>query len=142
MATVTIPQNLFYIIIAVIVLVAVIVVVSQWRRVRESQNNVAFADKQIQLKKIAMVEKDLEAKRLMENVIPLPEEQQKNLAQIRQNTSELMHKIGYLHSEINERVTRLEAQTEYKKLQHMLKDIEKKEKELEKNMKKVKGEGD
>ncbi|MGC9517118.1 MAG: hypothetical protein ACP5C3_05395 [Methanomicrobiales archaeon] len=139
MATVTIPQNLFYIIIAAIALVAVIVVVVQWRKVREVQNNVSFAEKQIQLKKIAMVEKDLEAKRLMENVIPLPEDQQKNLAQIRQNTSELMHKIGYLHSEINERVTRLEAQTEYKKLQHMLVDIEKKEKEIEKNMK---GKGD
>ncbi len=43
-----------------------------------------------------------------------------------------MHKAGYLHNEINERVTRLEAQTEYAKLQKLLMDIEKKEQELEK----------
>ena len=43
-----------------------------------------------------------------------------------------MQKAGYLHSEINERVSRLEVQTEYAKLQKLLTDIEKKEKELEK----------
>lgn len=43
-----------------------------------------------------------------------------------------MHKAGFMHSEINERVTRLEARTEYEKLQKLLSEIEKKEKELEK----------
>ena len=108
----------------------------QWRRVREAQSNVEFLQKQAELKKIELVEKDLEAKRVMENVLPLPKEQQEKLGQIRGETSKLMHKAGFMHSEINERVTRLEARTEYEKLQKLLAEIEKKEKELEKKGKK------
>ena len=124
---------------AVIALIIVVVVVIQWRRVRETQNNVVLLDKQIELKKIAMVEKDLESKRLMETAIPLPKDQQDNLINIRQGTSDLMAEIGYLHSEISERLARLEAQTEFKKLQKMLNEIESKEAELEKKTKKNKG---
>jgi hypothetical protein len=136
---IVIPQNLFLIIMAVIALIIVVVVVIQWRRVRETQNNVVLLDKQIELKKIAMVEKDLESKRLMETAIPLPKDQQDNLINIRQGTSDLMAEIGYLHSEISERLARLEAQTEFKKLQKMLNEIESKEAELEKKTKKTKG---
>jgi 23S rRNA maturation-related 3'-5' exoribonuclease YhaM len=128
----TIPQNIFYIIIAAIVLIAVIVATLQWRKVRESQSNVEFLQKQAELKKIELVEKDLETKRLVENVFPLPKEQQEQLSNIRRDTSDLLQKVGYLHSEVNERVTRLEARTEYAKLEKLLKDIEKKEKEIEK----------
>lgn len=135
-----IPQNIFLIVIAVIALIAIVVVMIQWRRVKETQNNISLMEKQIELKKISLVEKDLESKRLMENAIPLPKDQQENLAKIRRNTSELMNEVGYLHSEISERLARLEAQTEFKKLQKMLKDIEHKEAELDKNVKKMKGE--
>ncbi|MCK9152544.1 hypothetical protein [Methanobacterium alcaliphilum] len=138
-ASMMIPQNIFLIIIAVISLIAIIVVMLQWRRVKETQNNIALMDKQIELKKISLVEKDLESKRLMENAIPLPKDQQENLAKIRRSTSELMNEVGYLHTEISERLARLEAQTEFKKLQKMLKDIEQKESELDKNVKKIKG---
>ena len=133
---VTIPQNIFYIIIVAIVIVGLIVALMQWRRVRESQSNIQFLERQAELRKIELVEKDLEAKRMLENVIPLPKEQQERLSEIRKNTSELMHKAGYLHGEINERVTRLEARTEYMKLQKLLEDIEKKEQELDKRAKK------
>ncbi len=37
-----------------------------------------------------------------------------------------MHKVGFLHSEIGERVARLEAKAEYGKLQKLMKDLEKK----------------
>ncbi|MBP2045827.1 hypothetical protein [Methanobacterium aggregans] len=127
----TIPQNVFYVIIAVIVVVGLIVVLMQWRRVREAQSNVEFLAKQAELRKVELVEKDLESKRMMGN-ISLTREEQEKLSGIRKNTSDLMQKAGYLHSEINERVNRLEVQTEYAKLQKLLTDIEKKEKELEK----------
>ncbi|MDP3066845.1 MAG: hypothetical protein Q8N08_08930 [Methanobacteriaceae archaeon] len=135
MADVNIPQNIFLLIIAVIAVITIIVIVLQWRRVREAQSNVEFLQKQTELKKIELVERDLEAKRLMENVIPLPKDQQEQLSHIRGETSKVMHKVGFLHSEINERVTRLEARTEYEKLQKLLEKIEKKEKELEKKSK-------
>jgi Flp pilus assembly protein TadB len=127
----TIPQNVFLIIIAVIAVVGLIIVLMQWRRVREAQSNVEFLAKQAELKKIELVERDLESKRRMGN-ISLTREEQEKLSAIRKNTSDLMQKSGYLHSEINERVSRLEVQTEYAKLQKLLTDIEKKEKELEK----------
>jgi len=129
---VTIPENIFYIIIAVIAVIGIIIVFMQWRRVREAQTNVEFLEKQAQLRKIELVEKDLESKRMMENVVPLPKEQQERLSDIRKSTSDLMHQAGFLHSEINERITRLEARTEYLKLQKLLQDIEKKEQELDK----------
>jgi predicted Holliday junction resolvase-like endonuclease len=101
MADVNIPQNIFWLIIVVIAVITIIIIVMQWRRVRESQSNVEFLQKQAELKKIELVEKDLEAKRMMENVLPLPQEQQEKLAQIRGETSKLMHKAGFMHSEIN-----------------------------------------
>ncbi|MDD3754011.1 MAG: hypothetical protein PHQ17_05580 [Methanobacterium sp.] len=136
---ISIPQNIFLLIIAVIALVAIIIIVMQWRRVREAQSNVIFLEKQAELKKIELVERDLESKRLMENVIPLPKDQQERLSQIRGETSKMMQKVGFLHSEINERVTRLETRAEYEKLQNLLEEIDKKEKQIEKKGKDIKG---
>ena len=62
--------------------------------------------------------------------IPLPQEQQDSLSAIRQSTTEVRSNVGYLHSEINERLARLEAETELRKLEKMLKEIEAKEKKL------------
>ena len=132
-----ISENIIWIILAVLVAVVVIIVVIQWKKVREAQNNVALVEKQVELKKIALVEKDLETKRMMENVIPLPIEQQEQLAKIRQDTSDIMHKVGYLHSEIGERVALLEAKTEYGKLQRLMEDLEKKENDLDKKVENV-----
>lgn len=139
MADINIPQNIFLLIIAVIAVVTIIIIVMQWRRVREAQSNVEFLQKQSELKKIELVEKDLEAKRMMENVLPLPHEKQEKLAQIRGETSKLMQNSGFLHNEINERVTRLEALIEYEKLQKLLTEIEKREKDVEKKSKRKGG---
>ena len=71
----------------------------------------------------------------MDNPIPLPQEQQDSLKEIRQSTTDVRNEIGFLHSQINERLARLEAQTEQKKLEKMLKEIEAKEKKLNKQNK-------
>ncbi len=131
-AATAISENIVPIIMAVLAAIVIIIVVLQWKKVRETQNNVALVDKQVELKKISLVEKDIETKRIMENVIPLPKEQQEELANIRRNTSDIMHKVGFLHSEIGERVARLEAKAEYGKLQKLMKDLEKKEKDIDK----------
>ena len=68
----------------------------------------------------------------MDNRIPLPKAQQDSLSAIRQSTTEVRSNVGYLHSEINERLARLEAETEQRKLEKMLKEIEAKEKKLSK----------
>ncbi len=133
-----IPQNLFYIIIAVIAVVGLIFALIQWRRVRQAQSNVNFLTKQAELRKIELVERDLESKRMMRDIV-LPKDQQENLSMIRNNTSNLIQKAGYLNSEINERVDRLEATSEYIKLQKLLMDIDEKEKEFERKTGKFTG---
>ncbi|MGL4669744.1 MAG: hypothetical protein ACRCVG_04000 [Methanobacteriaceae archaeon] len=125
-------EMLIILAVAVLLVITIIIVVFQWSKVKRSQSTVKLMDKEIELKKIAMVEKDLESKRLMENQIPLPKDQQEHLSQIRQSTSGVMNEVGFLHSEINERLARLEAATEQKKLAKILNEIEKKEKELQK----------
>ena len=79
---VAIDQNVFYIVIAAIVVVGLIVALMQWRRVREAQTNVEFLTKQAELKKIELVERDLESKRMMSDIV-LPKDQQEKLTNIR-----------------------------------------------------------
>lgn len=129
----TIPDQMFYLIIIIIIAIVLIVIVAQWRKIAQAKTSVAILEKEIQLKKMSMVEKDIESKRLMDNPIPLPQNQQDSLQAIRQSTTDTRNEIGYLHSEINERLARLEAQTEQKKLEKMLKEIEAKEKKLNKD---------
>lgn len=125
-----IPNQLFFLIILIIICVVIVVVVVQWKSVAKSKNQISLLTKEIELKKMAMVEKDIENKRLMDNQIPLPKNQQDTLSNIRKSTMEVRNEVGFLHNEINERLARLEAQTEQKKLEKMLKEIEKKEAKL------------
>lgn len=127
-----IPTQFFILIVLIIICVLIIIVVFQWKSVAKSKNQLLMLEKEIELKKMNMVEKDIENRRLMDNPIPLPKDQQDNLSAIRKSTTEVRNEVGYLHSQINERLARLEAQTEQKKLEKMLKEIEAKEKKLRK----------
>ena len=128
----TIPDQLFILIILVIIAFVVIIVAVQWKSVAKSKTSIVLLEKEIELKKMSMIEKDIESTRLMDNPIPLPQEQQDSLSAIRQSTTQVRSEVGYLHSEINERLARLAAQTEQKKLEKMLKEIEAKEAKLKK----------
>jgi len=130
-----IPTQLFILILVAIIFILVVVIVVNWKKVSSSNNSIKLLEKEIELKKISLVEKDLESKRLMENQLPLPEEKQNKLSNIRKTTSDVMSNVGYLHSEINERLTLLEAQSEHQKLLNMLEELEKKENQLLKNKK-------
>jgi hypothetical protein len=92
-------------------------------------------EKKAELKKIELVEKDLESKRMKENITELSEEDQEKLKNIRSNTTEIMAKVGLLNSEVSEKVEQLEAKSELLKLQKLSKELEKKEAELEKSLK-------
>jgi Tfp pilus assembly protein PilN len=128
----TIPDQMFFLIIAVIAAIVLIIIVFQWKSIANSKNSILLLEKEIELKKMSMVEKDIESKRLMDNPIPLPQDQQDRLSEIRQSTTEARSRVGFLHSEINERLARLEAETEQRKLEKMLKEIEEKEAKLQK----------
>lgn len=133
------PEYIVCIIIVAIALIAVVLVAIQWRKVKVSAHDLAVLEKQIELKKINMVEKDMESKRLMENGLPLPKDKQEKLAEIRKNTSDLLTDVGFMQTQVSERLAHLEAQTELTKLQKMLAEIEEKEKRLDKTSQKYKG---
>ena len=126
----TIPDQMFLLLVLVIIAIVLIIIVFQWKSISNSKNSIAILEKEIELKKMSMVEKDIESKRLMDNPIPLPQDQQDRLSEIRQSTTEARSRVGFLHSEINERLARLEAETEQRKLEKMLTEIEEKEKKL------------
>ena len=133
----TLPAGLdssmiWIIVIVIIISIVLLIIVFQWRKVAESKNSLLLLEKEIELKKMSIVEKDIESKRLMDNPIPMPQDKQDSLSAIRQSTTDVRSEVGYLHSEINERLARLEAQTEQKKLEKMLKEIEAKEEKLKK----------
>ncbi len=134
------PESMVFIIVVAIALIAAVIIVIQWRKVKVSEHELAILEKQIELKKINMVEKDMESKRLMENGLPLPKDKQEKLMEIRKQTSELLGNVGYMQTQVSERLAHLEAQTELTKLKKMLAEIEEKEKKLDKNSQKYKGE--
>ena len=125
-----IPQNVFYIIVAALAVIGMIFVILQLRRVKVSKNNVAFLTKQAELRKIELVDRDLESKNMNNDLVL----NKKNLSQLKENTSDVMIKAEYINNEINERVNHLESTTEYMKLQNLFNDIENKEKELDKKI--------
>ena len=85
----TIHDQLFILIILVIIAFVVIIVAVQWKSVAKSKTSIVLLEKEIELKKMSMIEKDIESKRLMDNPIPLPQEQQDSLSAIRQSTTQV-----------------------------------------------------
>ena len=115
---------------AVIFLIAVIVIVVAWYKSSVSNNDIVLLEKQAELKKIEIVERDLENKQRKESFAQLSDEDMEQLKSIRNNTSELSAKVGLLSSQVNERVELLEVKNELVKLQKLSVELDKKEKEL------------
>ena len=61
---------------AVIALIAIIAIVMAWRKNSESKNAVLLLEKQTELKKVELVERDLENKQRKENLSELSQEDQ------------------------------------------------------------------
>ncbi|MEE3417951.1 MAG: hypothetical protein VZQ62_01270 [Methanosphaera sp.] len=123
-------DQIFLLILAVIFLIAVITIAIEWRKSTVSKNDIILLEKQAELKKIELVEKDLESKQRKENLADLSEEDQNKLKEIRTNTSQITAKVGLLSTQVNERVEQLEAKNELVKLLKLSNELDKKEKEL------------
>ncbi|MEE1134425.1 MAG: hypothetical protein UHW60_06605 [Methanobrevibacter sp.] len=123
-------DQIFLLILAVIFLIAVITIAIEWRKSTVSKNDIILLEKQAELKKIELVEKDLESKQRKENLADLSEEDQNKLKEIRTNTSEITAKVVLLSTQVNERFEQLEAKNELVKLLKLSNELDKKEKEL------------
>ena len=132
-----IPQNIFFIIIAAIAVLGLIFLIIQWRRVRVASNNIKFLSKQAELRKIELVERDMESYRMMDQKA-ITKDQNEKLNLTKEYASDIMQKVGYLNIEINNRVDHLESTTEYQKIQNLITDIGEKEDELEKKSERFK----
>jgi hypothetical protein len=134
---VTIPhitQNMFYLILAGIAVIGLIVLIVQLRRVRNSTKKVNILSKESELKKLQLVEMDMESYRI-ENVKGFHKNQNGKLNLAKINRSNLMNKIGHFNNEINYRVNHLESTTEYLKIQNRIMDIDRKKDKFEKKSK-------
>lgn len=123
-------DQIFLLILAVIFLIMVLVIVIEWRKSNVSKNEIVLLEKQAELKKIELVERDLESKKRRDDFADLSDDDRAKLMQIRSNTSEISAKVALLNSEVNERVEQLEAKNELVKLQKLAVELDKKEKEL------------
>ena len=123
-------DQIFLLIIAIIFLIAVIIIAIEWRKSNVSKNEIKLLEKQAELKKIEIVEKDLQNKQKKDNLAELSEEDQNKLKEIRSNTSQIAAKVDLLSSQVNERVDQLEAKNELVKLMKLSQELDKKEKEL------------
>jgi hypothetical protein len=131
-------QNMFYIILAAIVVVGLISLVIQWRRVSVSKTNVNFLSKQAELRKMELVERDMESNWMMKD-IDFHKNQKGKEVFIEENTSGMMKKAVSLNNEINNRVNNFELTTEYLKIQKLIKDIDEKEGDVDHEAEKFKG---
>lgn len=125
-------DQIFLLTLAIIFAIMVIIIVVEWRKNNKSRNDIILLEKKSELKKIELVEKDLELKQRKENLTELSEEDQEKLKQIRLNTAEITAKVGLLSTQVNERVEQLEAKSELVKLQKLTLELEQKDNELEK----------
>jgi hypothetical protein len=132
-----IPQNIFFIIIVAIAVVGLIFLIIQWRRVRVATNNIKSLTKQAELRKIELVERDMESYRMIDQKAFTKDNDEK-LNLTKEDASDIMQKVGYLNIEINSRVDHLESTTEYQKIQNLITDIGEKEDELEKKSERFK----
>ena len=132
-----IPQNTFFIIIAIIVVVGLIFLIIQWRRVRVATNNIKSLTKQAEHRKIELVERDMESYRMSDQKA-LTKDHDEKLNFTEEDASDIMHKVRYLNTEINSRVDHLESTAEYQKIQNLITDIGEREDEVEKKGERVK----
>ena len=136
---VTIPhitQNMFYIILAAIAVVGLIVLIIQFRRVRNSTKKVNALTKEAELKKIKLVEIDMEKSKIMNgNGLSKNENGRINLTKI--DRSNLLSNIGHFNNEIDRRIDNLDSIREYLKIQNGIKDLDRRKDILEKKSRRV-----
>ena len=128
-------DQLFIMILSIIFVIALIAIIVQIRKSTVSKNEIKLLEKQAELKKIELVEKDLDNRRKKDNFAELSEEEQEKLKEIRSNTAHIAARVDLLSSQMNERVEQLEAKSELVKLQKLSLELDKKEAELEKKLK-------
>ena len=129
---VTIPhitQNIFYIILAAIAVVGLIVLIIQFRRVRNSSKKVNALSKEAELKKLKLVEIDMEKSRIMNgNDFSKNGNDRINLTKI--DRSNILSSIGHFNSEIDRRIDNLDSIREYLKIQNSIKNLDQRKDKL------------
>ena len=129
---VTIPhitQNIFYIILAAIAVVGLIVLIIQFRRVRNSTKKVNALSKEAELKKLKLVEIDMEKSRIMNgNDFSKNGNDRINLTKI--DRSNILSSIGHFNSEIDRRIDNLDSIREYLKIQNSIKNLDQRKDKL------------
>jgi hypothetical protein len=125
---VAIEQNMLYIIIAVIaVIIIILALIIRRRRSSKGPKNLnKYLTEEADKKKQEIVENKLESK--SKNI--LLKTQKDKIKDIQENTEDTQHKVIYLNSKLDSKVSGLQSKDKHIKLEKTLKKIDKKNQEL------------
>lgn len=132
-----IPQNIFWIIIAVISVLGFIIMVMQWRRVKLDHTSVEYLDKLSELKKLDLKYDYLESLKFAKTKPSISKNQQEQLLKIRGNPYQIIQEIKYLQKNVDKEVKSLKKEEPYQKIQKSLLNLEYKKDEIEKDFRKT-----
>jgi hypothetical protein len=127
-----ITTRMFYIIIAVIGAIGLLVAIIQIWRIRKGNKNVKFLAEQAKQRKIDLVKMDLKSNGRLSNLGIAGKTKNPKKAK----TQNMVEDSVFPLEDVRERLNKLESTMEYQKVQELIMDIESKKMEFEKKEKK------
>ncbi len=127
---ITLPQEYVMAIIILVLLLLLWAILRELRVSRQLGLQLDVMDRQIELKKIGLVESDLFLRKVHDMKISLPKEKEEEISRLERETFDLARELAGIYNEAEERMSRLELEVELKRIREILKQIEEKEKEL------------
>ncbi|MFQ6051978.1 MAG: hypothetical protein ACE5K4_09825 [Candidatus Hydrothermarchaeota archaeon] len=124
------PQEYVMAIIILVLLFLLWAILRELRISRQLGLQLDVMDRQIELRKIGLVESDLFLRKVHDMKISLPKEKEEEINKLERETYDLARELAGIYNEAEERMNRLELEIELKRIKEILKQIEEKEKEL------------
>ena len=118
-----ISQKMFYIILAIIIIIGLIFALLQFRRIRKAKKNIDSLTKETTQRKINLVRRDLQSQGIQSDLVLPPEFP----GSTTENKSTLSDMRGSYNYDIREKIRDFESTTEFKKIQKSLGAIENRE---------------
>jgi hypothetical protein len=118
-----ISQKMFYIILAIIIIVGLIFALLQFRRIRKAKKNIDSLTKETTQRKIDLVRRDLQSHGIKSDLVLPPEFP----GSTTENKSTISDMGGSYNYDIREKIRDFESTTGFKKIQRSLGAIENRE---------------
>jgi hypothetical protein len=115
--------KLFIVILAIFLMIIIVTMIIQWSRLRKSHDLVKLAEDELELRKIAMIEKDVNSGG-MGNPANIPKYNRTNPLRFSQAVSNSKKNMANTHVEMDKRLAKLEKTREQKNLEKRLRIVD------------------